>query len=169
MVILCTQETFNIASHQHLSDASAESDCVHTWGSAGSLASFPPDTTGMEPRIRERNVCPQSCPGHHRVRLLRRRHGNLSPALCLCRHGTRDPPRSAYQGDGTSHGALDAAAAGEAMPADHRYHLLLHDHDSIFSQRLDQSLRNLGLRVVKTPPQSPQAHGLCERLMSTLR
>jgi putative transposase len=57
----------------------------------------------------------------------------------------------------------------EAMPADHRYYFLLHDHDSIFSQRLDQSLRNLGLRVVKTPPQSPQAHVLCERLMSTLR
>jgi putative transposase len=56
----------------------------------------------------------------------------------------------------------------EAMPADHRYHFLLHDHDSIVSQRLDQSLRNLGLRVVKTPPQSPQAHVLCEWLMSTL-
>jgi hypothetical protein len=48
----------------------------------------------------------------------------------------------------------------EAMSADHRYHLLLHDHDSIFSQRLDQSLRNLGLRVVKTPR-------LCRKLPKT--
>jgi putative transposase len=30
-------------------------------------------------------------------------------------------------------------------------------------------MRNLGLRVLKTPPQSPQANALCERLVGTLR
>ena len=40
----------------------------------------------------------------------------------------------------------------EAMPAvDHGYRLLLHDRDSIFSQRLDQSVY-LGLRILKTRP-----------------
>ena len=57
----------------------------------------------------------------------------------------------------------------EAIPADHDYRFLLHDRDSIFSAPLDRSIQNLGLRVLKTPPQSPQAHALCERLIGTLR
>jgi transposase InsO family protein len=57
----------------------------------------------------------------------------------------------------------------EAIPADQDYRFLLHDRDSIFSQQLDQHVRNLGLRVLKTPPQSPQANALCERLIGTLR
>jgi len=57
----------------------------------------------------------------------------------------------------------------EAIPADHGYRFLLHDRDSIFSQYLDQKVRNLGLRVLRTPPQRPQANALCERLIGTLR
>jgi len=43
----------------------------------------------------------------------------------------------------------------EAIPADHAYRFLLHDRDSIFSQQLDQSIRHLGLRVLKTPVRTP--------------
>jgi transposase InsO family protein len=57
----------------------------------------------------------------------------------------------------------------EAIPADHAYRFLLHDRDSIFSQALDQNVRNLGLKILKTPPRSPQANALCERLLGTLR
>ena len=57
----------------------------------------------------------------------------------------------------------------EAIPADHDYRFLLHDRDSIFSAQLDHSIQNLGLRVLKTPPQTPQANALCERLLGTLR
>ena len=57
----------------------------------------------------------------------------------------------------------------EAIPADHSYRFLLHDRDSIFSRELDQHVQNLGLRVLKTPPQCPQANALCERLLGTLR
>jgi transposase InsO family protein len=57
----------------------------------------------------------------------------------------------------------------EAIPADHGYRFLIHDRDSIFSQQLDQGIRHLGLNVLKTPPQSPQANALCERLLGTLR
>jgi putative transposase len=57
----------------------------------------------------------------------------------------------------------------EAIPVDHGYRFLLHNRDSIFSQPLDQHIRHLGLRVLKTPPQSPQANALCERLIGTLR
>ena len=57
----------------------------------------------------------------------------------------------------------------EALPCDHTYRFLIHDRDSIFSQQLDRSIGNLGLRVVKTPPQTPQANALCERLIGALR
>ena len=57
----------------------------------------------------------------------------------------------------------------EALPADHPYRFLLHDRDSIFSHQLDRSMRNLQLKVLKTPPHSPQANALCERLVGTLR
>jgi putative transposase len=57
----------------------------------------------------------------------------------------------------------------EAIPADHTYRFLIHDRDTIFSGDLDQCVRHLGLRVLKTPPQSPQANARCERLLGTLR
>jgi putative transposase len=56
-----------------------------------------------------------------------------------------------------------------AIPSDHGYRFLLHDRDSIFSQHLDQSVRHLGLRVLKAPVRSPQANALCERLLGMLR
>ena len=57
----------------------------------------------------------------------------------------------------------------EAIPADHTYRFLMHDRDSIFSRQLDQGIRHLGLRVLKTPVRTPQANALCERLIGTLR
>jgi putative transposase len=58
---------------------------------------------------------------------------------------------------------------GEAILAEHAYRFLLHDRDRIFSQALDQRIRHLGLKTLKTPPRSPQANALCERLLGTLR
>src|SRR5215831_9006383 len=49
------------------------------------------------------------------------------------------------------------------------YRFLIHDRDRIFSQQLDQGIRHLGLRVLKTPVWTPQANALCERLIGTLR
>jgi hypothetical protein len=57
----------------------------------------------------------------------------------------------------------------EAVPADHGYQFLIQDRDSIFSEDLDQRMRNLGLRVLKTPVRSPKTNSLCERLLDTLR
>jgi transposase InsO family protein len=57
----------------------------------------------------------------------------------------------------------------EAVPAEHPYRFLIHDRDTIFSQTLDRYVRYLGLRVLKTPPRSPQANALCKRLLRTLR
>jgi putative transposase len=56
-----------------------------------------------------------------------------------------------------------------AVTADHPYRFLIHEQDTIFSQALDQSIHHLGLRVLHTPPQAPQAHAICERVRGTLR
>ena len=57
----------------------------------------------------------------------------------------------------------------EAIPSDHGYRFLIHDRDGIFSPRLDQSISHMRLRVLKTPPRSPKANSICERVIGTLR
>lgn len=57
----------------------------------------------------------------------------------------------------------------EAIPADHHYRYLIHDRDCIFSSALDQSITNMGVEVLLTPYRSPQANGICERLIGTVR
>jgi putative transposase len=39
----------------------------------------------------------------------------------------------------------------EAIPSDHTYRFILHDHDATFSPGIDQSLTHLDLEVVTTP------------------
>ena len=57
----------------------------------------------------------------------------------------------------------EAVGSGDA----HRY--LLHDRDSIFARSLDESIRNLGMTVLKSPPYSPKANAICERVIGTIR
>jgi transposase InsO family protein len=57
----------------------------------------------------------------------------------------------------------------EAIPPDHTYRFLIHDRDRIFSAQLDQNIRHWGLRVLQTPPRTPQANAICERVLGTLR
>src|SRR5664279_2090114 len=49
----------------------------------------------------------------------------------------------------------------------HRY--LIHDRDSIFAKHLDESIKALGLNVLKSPPRSPKANAICERVIGTIR
>lgn len=46
---------------------------------------------------------------------------------------------------------------------------MIHDRDSIFSESLDKALSSFGLKVLRTPVQSPKANAYCERLMGTIR
>ena len=39
----------------------------------------------------------------------------------------------------------------DAIPFDHEYRFIIHDHDAIFSAELDASLTRLGLKVITTP------------------
>ncbi len=49
------------------------------------------------------------------------------------------------------------------------YRYLLHDRDSIFAKHLDESIRALGLSVLKSPPHCPKANAICERVIGTIR
>lgn len=46
---------------------------------------------------------------------------------------------------------------------------LIHDRDSIFARYLAESIRALGLNVLKSPPRSPKANAICERVIDTIR
>lgn len=57
----------------------------------------------------------------------------------------------------------------EAVGYESRYEYLIHDRDSIFSADLDEAIQRLGLRVLKSPPRSPTANAICERVIGTIR
>ncbi len=50
---------------------------------------------------------------------------------------------------------------------DFRY--LIRDRDSIFARNLDESIKNLGMTVLKSPPHSPKANAICLRVIGTIR
>ena len=49
----------------------------------------------------------------------------------------------------------------------HRY--LIHDRDRIFAKHLDDSIRALGVEVMRSPVASPKANSICERVIGTAR
>jgi putative transposase len=57
----------------------------------------------------------------------------------------------------------------EAVGYDEQYQFLIHDRDCIFSSELDDSIRALGIRVLKSAPHSPKMNAVCERVIGTVR
>jgi transposase InsO family protein len=57
----------------------------------------------------------------------------------------------------------------EVVGYEERYQFLIHDRDSIFASHLDESIRALGVRVLKSAPHSPKMNALCERVIGTIR
>ena len=57
----------------------------------------------------------------------------------------------------------------EAIPCEHDYRFVIVDRDTKFSEDLRQSVRAMGVRVLRTPPFAPQANGYCERLSGSTR
>ena len=50
-----------------------------------------------------------------------------------------------------------------------RHHYLIHDRDKIFAKHLDDSIRALGIEVLRSPVASPKANSICERVIGTIR
>jgi putative transposase len=57
----------------------------------------------------------------------------------------------------------------ETIGFDDAYRYLLHDRDAIFSRSLDASIEAPAFQVLKSPPRSPKANAICERLIGTTR
>ena len=49
------------------------------------------------------------------------------------------------------------------------YHYMVHDRDRIFAKHLDDSIRALGVEVLRSPVASPKANAICERVIGTAR
>ncbi len=57
----------------------------------------------------------------------------------------------------------------ETIGFDARYRYLLHDRDSIFAAHPDESVSQLGVEVLKSPPRCPKANAIGERVIGTIR
>jgi transposase InsO family protein len=55
------------------------------------------------------------------------------------------------------------------LTGDEPYRFIVHDRDAVFSPAVDDALRSMNLRVLKTPVRVPQANAFCERLIGTAR
>ena len=55
------------------------------------------------------------------------------------------------------------------MSGEEPHRFLIHDRDSIYSDRVDQTITAMGVSVLKTPARSPQANAFCERVIGTIR
>ena len=75
-------------------------------------------------------------------------------------HGSRRSVRV----DITTHPSADwtLQQLREVVGVDCSYRYLLHDRDSIFAKHLDESIKALGVSVLKSPPRSPKANSICE-------
>ncbi|MBF8285511.1 MAG: hypothetical protein HW378_4426 [Anaerolineales bacterium] len=82
-------------------------------------------------------------------------------------HGSRRLKRVAVTAHPSADWTLQQLREVVGEENSHRY--LLHDRDSIFAKRLDESIRALGLKVLKSPPRSPRANAICERVIGTIR
>src|SRR6266581_4405355 len=52
---------------------------------------------------------------------------------------------------------------------DGRNKYLIHDQDRIFAKHLDDSIRVLGVEILRSPIASPKANSICERVIGTIR
>jgi putative transposase len=55
------------------------------------------------------------------------------------------------------------------LTGDEPYRFVVHDRAAVFSPTVDDALRSMNVRVLKTPARVPQANAFCERLIGTAR
>ena len=79
--------------------------------------------------------------------------------LVVIEHQTRRIVHCNVAANPTAHWTLQQLR--HAIPSDHDHRFFIYGGDGIFSPQFDLSVANMGLRVLKTPPQSPKATGLC--------
>jgi transposase InsO family protein len=87
--------------------------------------------------------------------------------LVLIEHGSRRLLHFNVTQHPNAEWTLQQLREGVGFDYEHRY--LIHDRDSIFARKLDDSIKLLGVKVLKSPPHSPKANAICERVIGTIR
>jgi hypothetical protein len=82
-------------------------------------------------------------------------------------HGTRRLKHVNLTANPTAAWTLQQLREVLGESATHKY--LLHDRDAIFGRRLDNSIKALGVEVIRSPIASPKANAICERVIGTIR
>src|SRR5438552_12533106 len=82
-------------------------------------------------------------------------------------HGTRRLAHINVTANPSAEWTLQQLREAVGNGGGHRY--LIHDRDRIFAKHLDDSIRALGVEVLRTPVASPKANSLCERVIGTAR
>jgi putative transposase len=82
-------------------------------------------------------------------------------------HGTRRLKHVNVTANPSAQWTLQQLRELVGYDGDHRY--LIHDRDRIFAKHLDDSIRALGVRVLRSPVRSPKANAVCERVIGTIR
>jgi transposase InsO family protein len=82
-------------------------------------------------------------------------------------HGTRRLKHVNVTAKPTADWALQQLR--EVVGDNDRQQYLIHDRDRIFAKRLDDSIKALGIEVLRSPVASPKANAICERVIGTIR
>ena len=108
--------------------------------------------------------------GDQRWSLLRGCHCDVPDALRVCCHRARDAPTGACKCV-TAHPSAEwtLQQLREVIGEEGGRQYLIHDRDKIFAKHLDDSIRALGIEVLRSPVASPKANAVCERVIGTIR
>ena len=87
--------------------------------------------------------------------------------LVVIEHGSRRLARVEVTAHPTAAWTLQQLR--EVVGFEHVHRYLIHDRDGIFARHLDESIKALGLSVLKSPPCCPKANAICERVIGTIR
>jgi len=82
-------------------------------------------------------------------------------------HGTRRLAHVNVTANPSADWTLQQLRAVVGEESKHQY--LIHDRDKIFAKHLDDSIRALGVQVLRSPIASPKANAICERVIGTIR
>jgi transposase InsO family protein len=82
-------------------------------------------------------------------------------------HGTRRLAHMNVTSHPSAHWTLQQLREVVCDTENHRY--LIHDRDAIFAKHLDDSIKALGVQVLRSPFASPKANAICERVIGTIR
>jgi hypothetical protein len=101
-------------------------------------------------------------PGNHCVRFLGRRYRDIPIVVCVCRDRASHPSFDPLQRHDSPERCLKPQQLRETVGYEDRYQFPIYDRDGIFASHIDESIRALGIRVLKSAPRCSRPTGYHE-------